>query len=286
MKNQLELYGINYFSDQELKNRVSEAVYKEFQKVKRRTQELSLETADAIANAVKMWAIDNGATHFTHWFQPLTEATAEKHDSFIAINPNGVVMPQFSGKDLIKGEADTSSFPNGGVRSTFEARGYTAWDASSPMFVRGNDISKTLYIPTAFLGYNGETLDKKVPLLRSLRSIEKQVLRVQKAIGDTESSYVDVNLGVEQEYFLISKESYNKRQDLLLGGRTIFGANPPKGQELSDHYYGTIKDKVSSYMAELDAELWKIGVMAKTKHNEVSPINLSWLLCLVVLISL
>lgn len=271
MKNQLELYGINYFSDQELKNRVSEGVYKEFQKVKRRTQELSLETADAIANAVKMWAIDNGATHFTHWFQPLTEATAEKHDSFIAINPNGIVMPQFSGKDLIKGEADTSSFPNGGVRSTFEARGYTAWDASSPMFVRGNDISKTLYIPTAFLGYNGETLDKKVPLLRSLRSIEKQVLRVQKAIGDTESSYVDVNLGVEQEYFLISKESYKKRQDLLLGGRTIFGANPPKGQELSDHYYGTIKDKVSNYMAELDAELWKIGVMAKTKHNEVSP---------------
>lgn len=271
MNNQLELYGINYFSEQELKNRVSSAVYKEFQQVKRRTKELSLETADAIANAVKMWATENGATHFTHWFQPLTEATAEKHDSFIAINSDGVVMPQFSGKDLIKGEADTSSFPNGGVRSTFEARGYTAWDASSPMFLRGDELCKTLYIPTAFIGYNGETLDKKVPLLRSLRSLEKQVLRVQKAIGDSESKYIDVNLGVEQEYFLVSRDQYYKRQDLLLGGRTIFGSMPPKGQELSDHYYGTIKDKVSSFMAEVDRELWKIGVMAKTKHNEVSP---------------
>ncbi|MGL5232024.1 MAG: glutamine synthetase III, partial [Fusobacteriaceae bacterium] len=203
--------------------------------------------------------------------QPLTEATAEKHDSFIAINSDGVVMPQFSGKDLIKGEADTSSFPNGGVRSTFEARGYTAWDASSPMFLRGDELCKTLYIPTAFIGYNGETLDKKVPLLRSLRSLEKQVLRVQKAIGDSDSKYIDVNLGVEQEYFLVSRDQYYKRQDLLLGGRTIFGSMPPKGQELSDHYYGTIKDKVSSFMAEVDRELWKIGVMAKTKHNEVSP---------------
>lgn len=271
MKNQLEVYGINYFSEQELKNRVSSEIFKDFQKVKRRTKELSLETADAIANAVKMWATEKGATHFTHWFQPLTESTAEKHESFIAFNSDGSVMPQFSGKDLIKGEADTSSFPNGGVRSTFEARGYTAWDASSPMFLRGDALCKTLYIPTAFIGYNGETLDKKVPLLRSLRAIEKQVLRVQKAIGDTESSYVDVSLGVEQEYFLVNRDLYFKRQDLLLAERTIFGALPPKGQELSDHYYGTIKDKVSKYMAEVDKELWEIGVMAKTKHNEVSP---------------
>lgn len=271
MKNQLDLYGLNYFSEMELKNRVSSRVYKEFQEVKKRTRELSLETADAIANAVKIWATENGATHFTHWFQPLTESTAEKHESFIAYTKDGNVMPQFSGKELIKGEADTSSFPNGGVRSTFEARGYTAWDASSPMFLRGDENAKSLYIPTAFVGYNGETLDKKVPLLRSIRSIEKQVLRVQRAIGDTKSESIDINLGVEQEYFLISKELYKKRQDLLLGGRTIFGAMPPKGQELSDHYYGTIKEKVFSYMADLDKELWEIGVMAKTKHNEVSP---------------
>lgn len=271
MKNMMDIFGENLFSEQDLKNRVPNSVYKEFKLVQRREKELSYETADAIANAVKIWATEKGATHFTHWFQPLTELTAEKHESFIAVTSNGEVMSQFSGNALIKGEADTSSFPNGGLRSTFEARGYTAWDASSPMFLKGDGLSKTLFIPTAYVGYNGDALDKKVPLLRSLSALEKQTIRVQRILGDKEAKYIDVTLGIEQEYFLVNKDCFEKRLDLSLAGRTIFGSLPPKGQELNDHYYGTLKEKIENYMAEVDAELWKIGVMAKTKHNEVAP---------------
>ncbi len=271
MKNMLESYGAFVFSEKELQNRVPSSIYKEFKAVQKRDKSLSLEVAHVIASAVKSWAIENGATHFTHWFQPLTGLTAEKHESFIAIDSNGNTISQFSGKDIIKGEADTSSFPNGGLRSTFEARGYTAWDTSSPMFLKGNGISKTLYIPTAFIGYNGEALDKKVPLLRSIRALEKQALRIQHCLGDVETRHIDINLGIEQEYFLVEGKLFDARQDLSLTGRTLFGSLPPKGQELNDHYYGTIQDKVTEFMAELDAELWKVGVMAKTKHNEVAP---------------
>lgn len=271
MKNMLEIFGTQCFTEAELKNRVPNSIFKEFKAVQNGDKELSLEIADVIANAVKNWAIENGATHFTHWFQPLTELTAEKHDSFLSINSDGNVFSQFSGKEIIKGEADTSSFPNGGIRSTFEARGYTAWDLKSPMFLRGEGISKTLYIPTAFIGYNGEALDKKVPLLKSIDFVTEQALKLKKILGDKESKNIINTLGIEQEYFLVEKKFWEKRQDLMLSGRTIFGSLPPKGQELNDHYYGTIKERVESFMAELDAELWKIGIMAKTKHNEVAP---------------
>lgn len=271
MNTMLEVFGVNYFSELELKSRVPSSIFKKFKSVQLGEAEMSLEVADVIANAVKSWATEKGATHFTHWFQPLTELTAEKHESFIAITSDGTIMSQFSGKELIKGEADTSSFPNGGLRSTFEARGYTAWDTSSPMFLKGEGISKTLYIPTAFVGYNGEALDKKVPLIRSIKAIESQALRIQKLLGDTQTKHIDVTLGAEQEYFLVEKEFWDKRLDLALAGRTLFGNLPPKGQEMNDHYYGTIKERVECFMAELDAELWKVGVMAKTKHNEVAP---------------
>ncbi|MDC7956183.1 glutamine synthetase III, partial [Fusobacterium simiae] len=233
--------------------------------------ELTLEIADIIANAIKMWALEKGTTHYTHWFQPLTELTAEKHESFISINQDGTSLAKFSGKDLIKGESDTSSFPNGGLRSTFEARGYTAWDISSPMFLKGEEGSKTLYIPTAFIGYNGEALDKKVPLLRSINVLKEEVLKIQKILGDNETENINVTLGVEQEYFLVDKKFFYKRQDLVLSGKTVFGCLPPKGQEMNDHYYGTIKERIEMFMAELDNELWKVGVMSKTKHNEVAP---------------
>lgn len=271
MNTMLEVFGVNYFSELELKSRVPSSIFKKFKSVQLGEAEMSLEVADVIANAVKSWATEKGATHFTHWFQPLTELTAEKHESFIAITSDGTIMSQFSGKELIKGEADTSSFPNGGLRSTFEARGYTAWDTSSPMFLKGEGISKTLYIPTAFVGYNGEALDKKVPLIRSIKAVESQALRIQKLLGDTQTRHIDVTLGAEQEYFLVEKEFWDKRLDLALAGRTLFGNLPPKGQEMNDHYYGTIKERVECFMAELDAELWKVGVMAKTKHNEVAP---------------
>lgn len=272
MKNMLEIFGEFCFTEDKLKKRISESFFKEFKKVQNGEKSLSIEIADAIANAVKNWAIENGATHFTHWFQPLTELTAEKHDSFISLSSDGIYISEFSGKELIKGEADTSSFPNGGVRSTFEARGYTAWDCKSPMFIRGEGPCKSLYIPTAFIGYNQMALDKKVPLLRSLDFITDQALRVKKII-DPNSSVKSIinNLGLEQEYFLIEKKYWEKRQDLMLCGRTIFGSLPPKGQELNDHYYGSIKEKVEKVMGEIDIELWKIGIMAKTKHNEVAP---------------
>ena len=271
MNNMLEIFGKFHFSELELKSRVPNSIFKEFKAVQRGEKELSISVAEVIANAAKNWATENGATHFTHWFQPLTDLTAEKHESFISISSDGNILSQFSGKELIKGESDTSSFPNGGLRSTFEARGYTAWDLSSPMFLRGPEKAKSLYIPTAFIGYNGEALDKKVPLLRSINAVTAQALRVKKALGDTETSRVEVTLGVEQEYFLIEKRFWENRQDLMLCGRTLFGSLPPKGQEMNDHYYGTLKEKVERFMAELDSELWQLGVMAKTKHNEVAP---------------
>ena len=271
MNNMLEIFGKFHFSELELKSRVPNSIFKEFKAVQRGEKELSISVAEVIANAAKNWATENGATHFTHWFQPLTDLTAEKHESFISISSDGNILSQFSGKELIKGESDTSSFPNGGLRSTFEARGYTAWDLSSPMFLRGPEKAKSLYIPTAFIGYNGEALDKKVPLLRSINAVTAQALRVKRALGDTETSRIEVTLGVEQEYFLIEKRFWENRQDLMLCGRTLFGSLPPKGQEMNDHYYGTLKEKVERFMAELDSELWQLGVMAKTKHNEVAP---------------
>ncbi|MDR3259803.1 MAG: glutamine synthetase III [Fusobacteriaceae bacterium] len=271
MNTMLEVFGIDYFSESELKSRIPSSIFKKFRAVQRGDEELSLEVADVIANAVKTWATERGATHFTHWFQPLTDLTAEKHESFMSVTSDGTMMSQFTGKEIIKGETDASSFPSGGLRSTFEARGYTAWDTNSPMFIRGTGTAKTLYIPTAYLGYNGEALDKKVPLLRSIKALNTQSLRIQKLVGDTKTTHIDVTLGIEQEYFLINKDFWDRRQDLALAGRTLFGSLPPKGQELSDHYYGTIKEKVQLFMGELDAELWKIGVIAKTKHNEVAP---------------
>ncbi|MGL4403412.1 MAG: glutamine synthetase III [Fusobacteriaceae bacterium] len=271
MQNMLEVFGINCFDENQLKRRVSTSIFNEFKSVQNGDKALSLHVADVIATAVKNWAVDNGATHFTHWFQPLTELTAEKHESFISISTDGTALSQFSGKELIKGEADTSSFPNGGTRATFEARGYTAWDLKSPMFLRGEGLAKSLYIPTAFFGYNGVALDKKVPLLRSIDFLTEQTLRLKIALGDKNVKKIENTLGIEQEYFLVEKEFWKKRQDLMLAGRTLFGTLPPKGQELNDHYYGTIKERVESFMAELDSELWKIGIMAKTKHNEVAP---------------
>lgn len=271
MNNLLENFGVNCFSEKNLKNRVPDYIFKKFQEIKAGKSELTIDIADIIANAIKMWALEKGTTHYTHWFQPLTELTAEKHESFISINSDGTSIAKFSGKDLIKGESDTSSFPNGGLRSTFEARGYTAWDISSPMFLKGEDGSKTLYIPTAFVAYNGETLDKKVPLLRSIKTLRQEALKIQKLLGDNETENINVTLGVEQEYFLVDKEYFFKRQDLALSGRTVFGCLPPKGQEMNDHYYGTIKERIETFMAELDNELWKVGVMSKTKHNEVAP---------------
>lgn len=271
MKTMLEVFGTHCFSEKELKSRVPNDVFKAFKRVQEGKEELSIEIANVLANAIKLWATENGATHFTHWFQPLTELTAEKHEAFISVHSDGTAITDFSGKELIKGESDTSSFPNGGLRSTFEARGYTAWDIASPMFLKGEGLSKSLYIPTAFIGYSGEALDKKVPLLRSIQSIQKQALRIQELLGDTQSTGISVTLGVEQEYFLVEKNFFDKRKDLSLAGRTVFGNLPPKGQEMNDHYYGTIKERVEAFMAELDAELWKVGVMSKTKHNEVAP---------------
>ena len=232
--------------------------------------ELSGEVADVVANAMKQWAMERGATHFTHWFQPMTGVTAEKHDSFLAVGDNGRVIMEFSGKELIKGEPDASSFPSGGLRATFEARGYTAWDCTSPAFLREDSSGVTLCIPTAFCSYTGEALDKKTPLLRSMEAINREAQRVLKLFGKN-VKHVDVCVGSEQEYFLIDREKYLKRDDLIFSGRTLFGAKPPKGQEMDDHYFGTIKERVSSFMHELNEELWKLGIYAKTQHNEAAP---------------
>ena len=271
MENAMKSFGENVFRDSNLKKRVSKEVFKEFKASQLGKTELSKEAAEVIANAIKDWATKRGATHYCHWFQPLTDLTAEKHDSFLEPTESEELIYKFSGSNLIKGEPDASSFPNGGLRSTFEARGYTIWDTSSYPFIRENKNGVTLYIPTAFISFTGEALDKKVPLLRTMKYIGKQALRIVKALGNTTSHHVFNTLGVEQEYFLVNKDLFETREDLLLTGRTLFGAPAPKGQELSDHYYGKIKEKVINFMSDVDVELWKLGVPSKTRHNEVAP---------------
>ena len=271
MENAMKSFGENVFRDSNLKKRVSKEVFKEFKASQLGKTELSKETAEVIANAIKDWATKRGATHYCHWFQPLTDLTAEKHDSFLEPTESEELIYKFSGSNLIKGEPDASSFPNGGLRSTFEARGYTIWDTSSYPFIRKNKNGVTLYIPTAFISFTGEALDKKVPLLRTMKYISEQSLRVLRALGNTTSKHVFNTLGVEQEYFLVKKELFEARDDLLLTGRTLFGAPAPKGQELSDHYFGKIKDKVINFMSDVDVELWKLGIPSKTRHNEVAP---------------
>ena len=262
-----ESFGSLVFDSRVMKARLSADVYHSLKHTIQKGTKLDLSVANAVAAAMKDWAVENGATHFTHWFQPLTGITAEKHDSFISPAPDGRVIMEFSGKELIKGEPDASSFPSGGLRATFEARGYTAWDPTSYAFIKG----KTLCIPTAFCSYGGEALDKKTPLLRSMEALNKQALRILKLFGNDEVKRVTTSVGPEQEYFLIDKAMYDKRRDLIYTGRTLFGAKPPKGQELDDHYFGSIKPRVAAYMEELNEELWKLGIMAKTEHNEVAP---------------
>lgn len=267
MSNLNEMFGSSVFNDSVMKVRLPKATYKALKKTIQEGKELELSVADVVATAMKDWAIEKGATHFTHWFQPMTGITAEKHDAFINPTDDGKVILEFSGKELIKGEPDASSFPSGGLRATFEARGYTAWDCTSPAFIKDG----TLCIPTAFCSYTGHALDKKTPLLRSMEVLNKEAMRVLKALGNTTSKKVITTVGPEQEYFLVDKKLYDQRKDLILTGRTLFGAMAPKGQELEDHYFGTIKERVSNYMKELDEELWKLGINAKTKHNEVAP---------------
>lgn len=262
-----EYFGELVFGDSAMQARLPKETYKAMKKTINEGKSLDLSVANIVANAMKDWAIEKGATHFTHWFQPMTGITAEKHDSFISPTSDGKVIMEFSGKELIQGESDASSFPSGGLRATFEARGYTAWDPTSYAFIKG----KTLCIPTAFCSYGGEALDKKTPLLRSMQAINKQALRVLKLFGNENVTAVKTTVGPEQEYFLIPIEMYEKRKDLIFTGRTLFGAKPPKGQELDDHYFGTIKTSVSNFMSELNEELWKLGILAKTQHNEAAP---------------
>ena len=263
-------FGCNTFNDAVMRERLPLAAYQALKNSIENGDELSGEVAEVVANAMKQWAMERGATHFTHWFQPMTGVTAEKHDSFLAVGDNGRVIMEFSGKELIKGEPDASSFPSGGLRATFEARGYTALDCTSPAFLREDVSGVTLCIPTAFCSYTGEALDKKTPLLRSMEAINRESLRVLKLFGKN-VKHVDVCVGSEQEYFLIDREKYLKRDDLIFSGRTLFGAKPPKGQEMDDHYFGTIKERVASFMHELNEELWKLGIYAKTQHNEAAP---------------
>ncbi|MBR2279816.1 MAG: glutamine synthetase III [Ruminococcus sp.] len=267
MKNVSEYFGCNVFNDRKMQERLPKATYKALKKTIESGQQLDLGIANVVANAMKDWAVENGCTHYTHWFQPMTGVTAEKHDSFISPNGDGEVIMEFSGKELIKGEPDASSFPSGGIRATFEARGYTTWDPTSPAFIR----DQTLYIPTAFCSYTGEVLDKKTPLLRSMEKLSAEAVRILNLLGKDDVYRVTTTVGPEQEYFLIDKEMYNQRPDIIYTGRTLFGAMAPKGQELDDHYFGSIKSRVSAYMHDLDEELWKLGIYAKTKHNEVAP---------------
>ena len=266
-----EIYGSSVFNDAVMRERLPKKVYKELKKSISTSTELTPDIAEVVANAMKDWAIEKGATHYTHWFQPMTGITAEKHDAFISPTDDGKAIMEFSGKELIKGEPDASSFPSGGLRGTFEARGYSVWDCTSPAFLKEDAGGVTLCIPTAFCSYTGEALDKKTPLLRSMEAISKQALRILKLFGDTETTKVTTSVGPEQEYFLVDKEMYNRRKDLIFTGRTLFGAMPPKGQQLDDHYFGTIRERVAAYMKDLDVELWKLGISAKTEHNEVAP---------------
>ena len=267
MKTVKDYFGSMVFDDREMKATLSSSVYASLKKTINEGEELDIGVANVVATAMKDWAISKGATHYTHWFQPLTGITAEKHDSFITPSPDGGVIMEFSGKELIKGEPDASSFPNGGLRATFEARGYTAWDPTSYAFIKG----KTLCIPTAFCSYGGEALDKKTPLLRSMEALNKQALRILRLFGNDSAKRVISAVGPEQEYFLVTKEMYEQRPDLRFTGRTLFGAKPPKGQEMDDHYFGAIKPSVAAFMEELNDELWKLGILAKTEHNEVAP---------------
>ena len=270
--NVVETFGCDVFNDSVMQARLPKKIYKELKKTIEEGKELSMEIADVVAHEMKEWAIEKGATHYSHWFQPLTGVTAEKHDAFItAPMDNGKVLMSFSGKELIKGEPDASSFPSGGLRATFEARGYTAWDCTSPAFVRHDAAGGTLCIPTAFCSYTGEALDQKTPLLRSMEAINTQALRLLRLFGNTTSKKVTPSVGAEQEYFLIDKEKWLQRKDLIYTGRTLFGAMPPKGQEMDDHYFGSIRQRISAYMKEVNEECWKLGIPAKTQHNEVAP---------------
>ena len=262
-----ELYGSLVFNDKVMRDKLPKDIYKALRKTIDTNTHLEIDVANAVAIAMKEWAVENGATHFTHWFQPMTGFTAEKHDSFISPVGGGEIIMEFSGKELVKGEPDASSFPSGGLRATFEARGYTAWDPTSPAFIKDG----TLYIPTAFCSYSGEALDKKTPLLRSMEALNREATKVLHILGNQEVSSVTTTVGPEQEYFLVEKEAFKKRRDLVFTGRTLLGAKPPKGQEMEDHYFGTLKPRVAAYMHELDEELWKLGIPAKTKHNEVAP---------------
>nr|WP_296033917.1 glutamine synthetase III [uncultured Dorea sp.] len=270
--NVAKIFGEDVFNDTVMQERLPKKVYKDLKKTIEEGKELDLATADVIAHEMKEWAIEKGATHYTHWFQPLTGVTAEKHDSFISAPlPSGKVLMSFSGKELIKGEPDASSFPSGGLRATFEARGYTAWDCTSPAFVRHDAAGATLCIPTAFCSYTGEALDQKTPLLRSMQAINEQSLRLLRLFGNTTSKKVTPSVGPEQEYFLVDAEKFLQRKDLIYTGRTLFGAMPPKGQELDDHYFGTIRQRIAGFMKDVNEELWKVGVTSKTQHNEVAP---------------
>ncbi|MDR2403126.1 MAG: glutamine synthetase III [Spirochaetaceae bacterium] len=265
------LYGSNCFSNAVMRERLPKNIYKEILAVQNGEKELTLEVAEVVAAVMRDWAIAKGASHYTHWFQPLTGLTAEKHDSFIAPTGDGKVIMEFSGKELVKGEPDASSFPSGGLRATFEARGYTAWDVTSPAFLKQDPTGTTLCIPTAFISYYGQALDKKVPLLKSIDALSKQAIRVLRALGNERSKRVFTTVGPEQEYFLVDKTFYDQRPDLILTGRTVFGVLPAKGQEMEDHYFGAIKERVAGFMRELNTELWKVGIPAKTQHNEVAP---------------
>ena len=266
-----EIFGANVFNDEAMLVYLPKAVFKKLKKTIEDGLELDNDIADSVAHGMKEWAIDRGATHYTHWFQPLTGVTAEKHDSFISAPKNGKVIMEFSAKELTKGESDASSFPSGGLRATFEARGYTAWDCTSPAFLKKDSLGVTLYIPTAFCSYKGEALDKKTPLLRSMQAINTQALRILRLFGNTTSHRVVPSVGAEQEYFIVDRDKYLQRKDLIYTGRTLFGAMPPKGQELEDHYFGSIRERIASYMNDINHELWMLGVPAKTQHNEVAP---------------
>ena len=266
-----QVYGKNVFNDEVMQAKLPKDVYKSWKKTLENGEDLDVDIANVVAHAMKEWALEHGATHYTHWFQPMTGVTAEKHDSFLSPASKSRPVLEFSGKELIKGEPDASSFPSGGIRATFEARGYTAWDCTSPAFLKEDAAGVTLCIPTAFCSYTGEALDKKTPLLRSMEAISKQAVRIMKLFGYDDVKKVSCSVGPEQEYFLVDREKYLQRKDLIFSGRTLFGAPAPKGQELDDHYFGTIKERIASFMKDLNEELWKLGILAKTQHNEVAP---------------